>query len=409
MLGHSHPPDVDAPGRRPVPSRIAVGLGVAVGAGLLVALVGMALLWPSHGRVSAPTGVSYNAPTVKGTVVSTREHDCPYVGPSINGGSPAPSTCQTSQVQLTSGPKRGVASVDTTSGAGSAVLHRGDRVTLAVSSGPTGSVYEFFDYQRQAPLLVLGLAFAIVVAVVGRWRGFGALVGLVITWLVLSGFVFPALLQGRNPVAVALVASALVVCVVLFLAHGINARTATAAVGTLVSLGLVGALGILAVHLAHLSGLSDEVAFLQGAVPGLRLDGLLLAGMIIGSLGVLNDVTVTQASAVWEVYGANSDGSAPGVYRAGMRVGRDHIASSIYTLVMAYAGAALPLLLLFDLGGRSFTSVITSEIVAQEVVRTLVGSLGLVASVPLTTALAALIVTAGARSRSRRAPALDEA
>jgi uncharacterized membrane protein len=133
--------------------------------------------------------------------------------------------------------------------------------------------------------------------------------------------------------------------------------------------------------------------------------------MIIGSLGVLNDVTVTQASAVWEVYGANSAGSALAVYRAGMRVGRDHIASSIYTLMMAYAGAALPLLLLFDLGGRSFTSVITSEIVAQEVVRTLVGSLGLVASVPLTTALAALIVTAGARSTPRGAPslALDEA
>jgi uncharacterized membrane protein len=410
MLGHRHLPHLEDPDRRTVPSRIAVGLGVAVGAGLVLALVGMALLWPSHGRASAPNGVSYNAPTVSGTVVSTRAHACPYAGPSLNGG-PAPSTCQTSQVQLTSGPQRGAASVDTNSGAGSAILHTGDRVTLAVSSGPTGTVYEFFDYQRQAPLLLLGLVFAVVVAVVGRWRGLGALVGLVVTWLVLSGFVFPALLQGRNPVAVALVASALVVCVVLFLAHGINARTATAAVGTLVSLGLVGVLGILAVHLAHLSGLSDEVTFLQTAVPGLRLDGLLLAGMIIGSLGVLNDVTVTQASAVWEVYGANPAGSAVALYRAGMRVGRDHIASSIYTLVMAYAGAALPLLLLFDLGGRGFTSVITSETVAQEVVRTLVGSLGLVASVPLTTALAAVIVTAGARSRPRRAPALalDEA
>jgi uncharacterized membrane protein len=411
MLGHSHPRRLDDPGRPLVPFRIAVALGVAVSTGLLLALVGMALLWPSHGRVPAPTGVNYNAPTVNGTVVSTRAHACPYAGPSPDGGSPPPSTCETSQVQLTSGPQRGIASVDTNSGAGSALLHPGDRVTLAVSSGPTGPVYEFFDFQRKAPLLLLGLAFAIVVAVVGRWRGFGALVGLVITWLVLSGFVFPALLQGRDPVAVALIASALVVCVVLFLAHGINARTATAAVGTLVALGLVGVLGILAVHLAHLSGLSDEVAFLQTAVPGLRLDGLLLAGMIIGSLGVLNDVTVTQAAAVWEVYGANSAGSVVAVYRAGMRVGRDHIASSIYTLVMAYAGAALPLLLLFDLGGRSFTGVITSETVAQEVVRTLVGSLGLVASVPLTTALAASIVTAGARRspRGTPAPALDEA
>jgi uncharacterized membrane protein len=406
MLGHSRPPQRDDLDRPTVRPRIAAGLAVSVGAGLLLALVGMAFLWPSHGRVTAPAGVSYNAPTVNGTVVSAREHACPYAGPSFNGGSPAPSTCQTSQVQLTSGPQRGVASVDTNSGAGSAILHRGDHVALAVSSGPGGSVYEFFDYQRQAPLLALGLVFALVVVVVGRWRGLGALVGLVVTWLVLSGFVFPALLEGRDPVAVALVASALVVCVVLFVAHGINARTASAAVGTLISLGLVGVLGILAVHLSHLSGLSDEVTFLQTAVPGLRLDGLLLAGMIIGSLGVLNDVTVTQASAVWEVHGANPAGSAVAIYRAGTRVGRDHIASSIYTLVMAYAGAALPPLLLFDLGGRSFTSVITSEAVAQEVVRTLVGSLGLVASVPVTTGLAAVIVTAGTRSRRRAEPGL---
>jgi uncharacterized membrane protein len=392
--------------RHPVPRHVAAGLGLAVGAGLLLALVGMALLWPPHDRVAAPPGFSYNTPTVDGTVVSTRKHDCPYSGSAPGGVQQAPIRCQTSQVQLTSGPHHDIASVETNSGAGSAVLRTGDHIILATSTGPDGPAYEFFDYQRQGPLLVLGFVFALVVVAVARWRGAGALVGLVVTWLVLSRFVFPALLQGRDPLAVALVASAVVMCVVLFVAHGIRASTATALLGTLISLGLVGALSTVAVHFTHLTGLSDEVSFLQGALPHLRLDGLLTAGMIIGALGVLNDVTVTQASAVWEIHDASPGATAFVVYRAGMRVGRDHIASSVYTLVLAYAGAALPLLLLFDLGGRSFTSVVTSEIIAQEVVRTLVGALGLVASVPLTTGLAALAVTAGSRSerRHRRAP-----
>jgi len=184
-------------------------------------------------------------------------------------------------------------------------------------------------------------------------------------------------------------------------ANGVNARTATAVLGTLASLALVGALAVAAVHLTHLTGVgSEDVTFLQVGIAHISLDGLLLAGMIIGSLGVLNDVTVTQAAAVWEIHEANPTREARSVYRAGMRVGRDHIASTIYTLILAYAGAALPLLLLFDLGGRGFTSVVSGETIAEEVVRTLVGSIGLVASVPLTTALATLIVTAAGRDRA---------
>ena len=230
----------------------------------------------------------------------------------------------------------------------------------------------------------------------------GALIGLGITWAVLARFTVPALLENRSTLGVALVTAAVVLCVVMFVAHGVNARTATAVLGTLMSLGLVGLLGVASVHFTHLTGVgSEDVTFLQVADAHISLSGLLLAGMIIGSLGVLNDVTVTQASAAWEIHDANPSQGSRALFGAGMRVGRDHIASSIYTLILAYAyaGAALPLLLLFVLGGRGFVNVVTSETIAEEVVRALVGSIGLVASVPLTTALAAFVVTAAARDR----------
>ena len=407
MNGHAH----DHASQRRVPRRIAIGLGVAVGVGLTLALIGMIVLWPPHQHVPVPAGFTDTTPTVNGTVVLTNLYDCQYAGQLPGATAQTPVRCETSQVRLTSGRKGSdqpgdIVSVDTNTGAGSAVLHTGDRVVLGTTTGPTGQIYEFFDYQRHQPLLILGLLFALIVMAVARWRGVGAIAGLVITWAVLARFTFPALLEDRNALAVAIVTSAIVICVVLFIAHGINSRTATAVLGTLTSLGLVGLLGVLAVHFTHLTGQgSEDVTFLQTAVTRIHLDGLLLAGMIIGSLGVLNDVTVTQASAVWEIHHANPARRSVDVYRAGMRVGRDHIASTIYTLILAYAGAALPLLLLFDLGGRSFTSVITSETIAEEVIRTLVGSVGLVASVPLTTALAALIVTAASRHEHQQAPA----
>ena len=396
MDGHSH---IIHPDRPPVPRRVAVGLALAIGAALVMALAGMASLWPAHARVLAPPGFANATPTVPGTVVLTRIYECRYAGEPLGGVHHAPGRCETAQVRLSGGPEAGnLVSVDTNTGAGSVVLHAGDRVVLATTTGPNGPIFQFVDYQRHLSLALLGAVFALVVVAVGRWRGVGALAGLVITWAILTRFAIPALLEGRNALAVALVASAVLICVVLFVAHGLNARTATAVLGTLVSLGLVGLLGALAVHLTSLTGAgSEDVTFLQTAVARIRLDGLLLAGMIIGSLGVLNDVTVTQASAVWEIHDANPVRGAKEIYRAGMRVGRDHIASTIYTLILAYAGAALPVLLLFDLGGRSFSSVITSETIAEEVVRTLVGSIGLVASVPLTTGLATLIVTASTR------------
>jgi uncharacterized membrane protein len=185
----------------------------------------------------------------------------------------------------------------------------------------------------------------------------------------------------------------------VYVAHGVSARTTTALLGTLGSLALTALLAAVFVSATHLTGLaSEETTSLQSAVGDVSLSGLVLAGIVIGSLGVLNDVTVTQASAVWEVHAANPSQSRRRLYSSGMRVGRDHIASTVYTLVLAYAGASLPLLILFSVAGQNLTNVLTGDLVGVEIVRTLVGSIGLVAAVPLTTALAAIVVATSGRS-----------
>jgi uncharacterized membrane protein len=256
-----------------------------------------------------------------------------------------------------------------------------------------GEQYAFADVERRRPLLLLGALFAVAVIALGRWTGLRALFGLGLTLLVLLGFVLPALLAGSSALLVALVGSAAVMFTVLYLAHGVRVQTSIAVLGTLASLLLTVLLAEVFVRASALTGLgSDETSLISSTVGTLDLRGLLLAGIVIGSLGVLDDVTVTQSSAVWELHLANPAASVRELYSAGIRIGRDHIASTVNTLVLAYVGASLPLLVVYSLAGSQLQDVLTSEVVAQEVVRTLVGSIGLVAAVPLTTLLAALTV-----------------
>jgi uncharacterized membrane protein len=206
---------------------------------------------------------------------------------------------------------------------------------------------------------------------------------------------------------VALVASAAILYVVIYLAHGVSLRTSAALLGTLTSLLLAALLSWAAIGLTHLTGLSEDqnsqVAAYMGQV---SITGLLLAGFIIGSLGVLNDVTVTQASTVFELANLGGAMSRSSVFLGAMRVGRDHIASTVYTLVLAYAGSSLPLLLLFSVANRSLGDVLTSESVAIEIVRSAVGGIALALSVPLTTAIAAVLATPGhATTTGREVPA----
>lgn len=273
-------------------------------------------------------------------------------------------------------------------------LRAGDSIFVDVVDLGDGNVQVYFyDFQRSTPLVLLLIIFVVSIVVLGRWRGVGALAGLAASLFVIIAFVLPAILDGTNAVAVALVAAGAIAFIALFLAHGFNLATAAALLASIASLGITALLAWVFVKMSNLTGLADEsVGYLAALGSDINPQGLLLAGVVIGSLGVLDDVTVTQVSAVWELKRARPDAGAVDLYRRAVRIGRDHISSTVNTLFLAYAGASLPLLLLFQEAGQSISSVATREIVAVEVVRALVGSVGLVASVPISTALAATIL-----------------
>ncbi|MDQ0374810.1 YibE/F family protein [Cellulomonas humilata] len=274
----------------------------------------------------------------------------------------------------------------------------GDRVIAAdlgsLGTPETGLV--FTDFVRGPPLGLLAAVFAVLVVAVARWRGFAALLGLGISMGVIGAFMLPALLEGKPALPVALVTSSAIMFVVLYLAHGFTLRTSTALVGTLLGLLATGFLATWASGAAHLTGLSGEYALdLLSYAPQARMSAILLCGMVIAGLGVLNDVTITQASAVWELHGSSPDAGWRELFGRGMRIGRDHIASTVYTIVFAYVGATLPLVLLVSISDRGMLDALTSGELAEEVARTLVGSIGLVLAIPLTTAIAAWVVRSG--------------
>lgn len=271
-------------------------------------------------------------------------------------------------------------------------LREGDRVFLArIQADGAETAYQYAGQDRNLVLLILGLAFAAAVVALGRLRGVAALFALVASVALLVWFILPAMVAGQNAVLVAIAGGGLIALLSLYLAHGLTPLTHVAALGIFGALALTALLSWLAVTTARLTGFVGEESFLLSTLPDLDLSGLLLAGVVLGAIGALDDVTVTQASAVWEVHTANPSLPAEELFRAGIRVGRDHIVSTVNTLLLAYAGAALPLLLLFSLADQTLGFVASSEIVATEIVRTLVGSIGLVAAVPLTTWLAARV------------------
>jgi uncharacterized membrane protein len=357
----------------------------------LATLLGLVLLWPDDVPAAQP-GLGLAQETVQGTVVGIGRAPCDPGSEEL---------CTQATVELTSGPDRGTrVPLLVAAGPGSVEVRDGMKVVLGVEpTAPVELRYRIVDLQRGRPMLLLALIFAVAVVGLARWRGLAALGGLAVSLLVLVKFVLPAFLAGASPLPVAVVGAAAIMFVAVFLAHGVTARSAVAVLGTLTSLLLTGVLAAAFVEAGQFTGLAtEEAAFLRALYADVDVHGLLLAGVIIGSLGVLDDVTVTQASAVWELRAAQPGMKARELYRAGIRIGRDHIASTVNTLVLAYAGASLPLLLLFTVAGAGAGEVVTSEVVAQEVVRTLVGSIGLVASVPVTTALAAYIASRGTPS-----------
>lgn len=270
------------------------------------------------------------------------------------------------------------------------VLRPGDRVrALELPTGELG----FSDYERGSPLLALFIVYVVVVLLVARWRGLGALLGLIVAFGVVFFFTIPALFDGGNALVIGLVTGSGALFALLYIAHGPNARTTTAYLGTLAGLAVTTVLAWWAVDASKLNGLwSEDRTHLEFFERGVSLQGILLCGIVLAGLGVLNDVTVTQASAVWELRAARPDLTWIQLFSRGMRIGRDHIASTVYTIAFAYVGAALPTLMFISLYGTGLGFTLTSSDIAEEVVRTLVGSIGLVLAVPLTTAIGALVV-----------------
>ena len=351
--------------------------------------IGVVVLWPADRTIEPAQKI--NAPT-------TEQAEIVSLG-SVQCTTPGATACLRIGIRLESGPNKGQ---QTSFGfAGRDVRFAvGDEIRVYEQKLPEGAQiggvpldpYQFSDFERGRPLIVLAAIFVGLVLVTARWKGARAVVGLAASLVVIVFFIVPAILNGESPQGVALVGALAVMLLTIVLAHGVGPKSIAACLGTASALLLTLFLADLFVEAAHLSGLaSEEAVYLNASVETVSVRGLLLAGMVIAALGVLDDLTVTQASTVLALRRANPTFAFGELYRRAVDVGHDHIAATVNTLVLAYAGAALPVLLVFSLAGTPFREAVGFEIVAAEVVATLVGSIGLIAAVPLTTALAALL------------------
>lgn len=381
---------------------------VLVPLGVLTA-VAMLLMWPSGSRegitfaspYAAAPGVTFDT----GRIQSVVEESC------MQGQQPAAQPTPSSQCTFAfTEPDKGGSPVKVVINPDVAKSHGvdvGDNIRYLNLSGVQGAspgngspAYVFVDFVRGVPIALLAVLYAVVVIAVARWRGFRALLGLVGAYAVLVSFILPGLVEGKPPLLLALVGSTVIMIGVLYFAHGFSARTSTALLGTIFGLGITALLAAWATDAANLAGVGNhDAATLVNMSDQISISGIILCGLIISGLGVLNDVTITQSSAVWELYELAPETSARKLFTSAMRIGRDHIASTVYTIAFAYAGAALPILIIVMLYDRPVAEALTSAELSEEVVRTLVGSIGLVLAIPVTTLIAVLVVKATGAKR----------
>jgi uncharacterized membrane protein len=364
--------------------RWLIGLNVTIA---LFTVIGLIALWPGEFHHKGPSQ-AFGGPTRSATVTRALNARCP---------GPTPQTCRVLEVhvagkteRMTLGPVNTVPEVSA-----------GDRIRISHTQlqpgvkRPAGfEDYQFVDVDRQGSLLWIALLLGVLGVVVLRVRGLLAFAGVALSVLLLTQFVVPAILTGESALLVALVGSLAVMFVTLVLTNGIGAQTFAATLGITATLVLLALLAKAFIGFAHLDGHSTDLSLvLSQQNSSLSLEGVVLAGMVIGGLGVLADTAVTQASAVMALRRANPGLTARGLYRGAFSVGRDHLSATIHTLVLAYAGASLPLLLVIRSSGLGFHDALNAQDIAEPVVATLVGCIGLVAAVPLTTGLASALVS----------------
>jgi len=359
---------------------------------LLVAGGAAFLLWPYFTQVKLPdvNMSAFGSETVRARVTEIIEEGEIDLGGTVQ-------RYQLARVEVLEGEYRGILMEMDYGRRGvlsnAVYLQPGDSVLVTIGARPDGvlSVY-FVDFVRTDSLLWLTAIFVVVILAISRWKGLRSLLSMAFSLLVIIGYIIPHILAGEDPLWVSIVGSVILLGVTLYLTYGWNLKTHAAVVSMIFVLLITGTLATLFVFFARLTGSGDENALflLQMLNTQINLRGLLLGGMIIGALGVLDDLVTTQASAVFELHHANESLGFRALFRSAMRIGQDHVAATVNTLVLAYAGAALPMLLMFSLGRGNFGLLVNFEFIAEEIVRTLVGSLGLVTAVPLTTAIAIL-------------------
>ncbi len=399
----------------PAKKTLAVFLAISA----LATVIATILLWPDHENPEPQAGLALSqvisGHSVTGEVVSVSSGRCgsPSSGQLFSGNpTPAPEPpevpglsydipmCNQHIVELTSGDHEGQRTLLENSGLpGEPKLQVGDDIRLGFSN----ERYIFLDMHRTVPVLAWVAVILLAVLVIGGLRGARALFGLAMTLAFILAFLLPGILQGGPPTWLAIIAGSFILFLVVPIVHGVNWKSGSALAGTVLALMLTGAIAQLAISTTQLRGLGDENNLVLSLnFPELSIVGLMLAGFIIGALGVLNDVTISQASTVRELHEADETASAKELFTSAMRVGRDHIASMVYTLVLTYTGAALPLLLLLMSSGRGFIQVLTSDAMATEVLRSGIGALGLTLAVPMTTFIAASVYASSKRSVSAR-------
>jgi uncharacterized membrane protein len=357
---------------------------------LLLAFFSAFLLWPYFTQVDLPdTNMpSFGSGTARARVTEIIEDGEIDLGGNVQ-------RYQIALVELVEGEYKGILmemDYGTRQVLSNAVyLRPGDEVLVSIGKRPDGVLTVYFaDFVRADQLFLLAAIFAGTILLISRWKGLRSLLSMAFSLMIIIGFIIPHILAGEDPLRVSIIGSIILLAVTLYLTYGWTLKTHAAVLSMVFVLLITGALAGLSVALTRLTGSGDENALflMQMLNTQINLRGLLLGGMIIGALGVLDDLVTTQASAVFELHHANPALGFSELFRSAMRIGQDHVAATVNTLVLAYAGASLPMLLMFSLGRGDYGYLVNFQFVAEEIVRTLVGSLGLVIAVPLTTAIA---------------------
>jgi uncharacterized membrane protein len=364
---------------------------VIVAGAVVLGLVFLPDWYASRGEQEAASGLGYGQEAVEAEILEITEEGTVTLGE-------VQQNYQIFRVRVLEGPYQGV-ELEVDYGRrqvrpAGLNLKPGDRVILGISKGPENILQaRFLDFVRTGPLLILFATFVVFSVGISGWKGVRGLIGMGISLLVIIYYIIPQILAGKDPVWISVTGAFFLLSVSLYLVYGWTLKTHSAVLGTLLSLVLTAVLANYFVRLTRLTGFgSEEALFLvQQAEGAINMQGLVLGGMLIGALGVLDDLVITQASVVFELNSLNPQLSLRELFTRSMRVGQDHVAATVNTLVLAYAGAALPMFLLFSISGESLSHLLNLEYVAEEVVRTLVGSLGLIAAVPLTTLLSSAV------------------